>query len=99
MLPRGCVGVVVVHRIGVGVESWPDPFEAALSRIEVRKVEIPRFQGRRDRFTTLPDSLRPALTKHLEVLRKTHAADLAAGSCGVTLPDAIERKLGSASRD
>jgi len=75
-------------------------------RLRVKDVDWERHQlcvrqgkGRRDRFTTLPASLRPALTEHLKVLRRTHAADLKARSCGVTLPDAIERKLGSASRD
>jgi integron integrase len=73
-------------------------------RVRVKDLDWERHQlcvrqgkGRRDRFTTLPASLRPALTEHLEGLRATHLADVASG-CGVTLPDALERKLGSASR-
>ena len=54
-------------------------------------------KGRRDRFTTLPESLRPALTEHLEAVRAIHEADVALGR-GVGLPGALERKLGSASR-
>ncbi len=55
-------------------------------------------KGRRDRFTTLPASLQPALTEHIETLRALHRADLASGSRGVTLPDALDRKLQGASR-
>ncbi len=75
-------------------------------RVRIKDLDWERNQlcvrqgkGRRDRFTTLPASARPALEQHIERLRALHRADLRAGYRGVTLPDALERKLGTASRD
>ncbi len=66
---------------------------------ERRQLCVRQGKGRRDRYTTLPASLRPGLTAHFETLRTLHRRDLLAGFRGVTLPNALKRKLGSASRD
>ena len=75
-------------------------------RLRVKDLDWERSQlcvregkGRRDRFTTLPGSLRPALTTHLEHVHTLYRRDLEAGSHGVPLPNALARKLGAASRD
>lgn len=73
-------------------------------RLRVKDLDWERHQlcvrqgkGRQDRFTTLPASLRPALAPHVHYLREQHLRDLAAGSGGARLPDALERKIGTAS--
>jgi len=75
-------------------------------RLRVKDLDWDRHQlsvrqgkGRHDRVTTLPASARPALTAHMQVLRTLHERDIAAGYRGVTLPDALDRKLPSASTD
>jgi integron integrase len=65
---------------------------------ERQQLCIRQGKGRRDRFTTLPASLEAALTSHVEGLRSLRKRDLAAGSHGATLPDALDRKLGAASK-
>jgi site-specific recombinase XerD len=65
---------------------------------ERQQLCIRQGKGRRDRFTTLPASLEAALTSHVEGLRSLRERDLAAGSHGATLPDALDRKLGAASK-
>jgi len=45
-------------------------------------LRIEQGKGRKDRFTTLPVSIRPDLTAHIERLRVLHRRDLAAGSSG-----------------
>jgi integron integrase len=66
---------------------------------ERQQLCVRQGKGRHDRFTTLPTSLRPALSTHIDRLRTLHHRDLAAGSHGVSLPDALDRKLPGASRD
>jgi len=56
-------------------------------------------KGRKDRLTMLPERLAPALRAHLAQVRDRHRNDLAAGSGFVALPDALDRKYPSASRD
>jgi integron integrase len=57
-------------------------------------------KGRKDRYTTLPASLRSAMEEHLDAVRATHAGDLKSGEGCAPLPYALERKLGArASRD
>ena len=64
-----------------------------LARGEIR---IRRAKGARDRVTMLPVAARDLLNAHLKRVRAFHARDLAAGGGGVTLPDALQRKLPSA---
>ena len=56
-------------------------------------------KGRRDRVTVLPRSLVPELEAHLARTRRTFEQDLAEGFGEVYLPDALERKYPSASRE
>ena len=74
-------------------------------RLRVKDLDWERHQlcvrqgkGRKDRFTTLPASARPALERHLEGLRNLHEADRAAGTSGVELPDGLDRKFRNAGR-
>jgi len=74
-------------------------------RLRVKDLDWERHQlcvrqgkGRRDRFTTLPASARPAISAHMEKLHALHRRDLKAGYRGATLPDALDRKFPSASR-
>ncbi len=70
-------------------------------RVRVKDLDFQRRQlcvrqgkGRKDRFTTLPGSLRDPLLEHLRAVRRTHGRDLAAGLGCAPLPYALERKLG-----
>ena len=47
----------------------------------------------------LPQSLKPALLKHLEKVRALHDADLKAGAGRVVLPDALSVKYPNADRE
>ncbi len=62
------------------------------------QVTIREAKGQRERVTLLPQSLGPALEKHLAGVRDLHRRDLEAGYAGVPLPGALERKYPSASR-
>jgi integron integrase len=75
-------------------------------RLRVKDVDFVRGEivvrdgkGRKDRVTVLPGRLAEPLAIHIERVRQRHAADLAAGAGSVALPDALERKYPSASRD
>jgi integron integrase len=56
-------------------------------------------KGRKDRVTVLPMSLIAPLRAHLTRVRLQHESDCAAGLGSVALPDALERKYPSASRE
>ncbi len=56
-------------------------------------------KGRKDRFTTLPASFEPILSRHIYACRTLHQRDLLDGYHGVALPDALGRKIPSAARD
>ena len=69
-------------------------------RLRVKDLDWERHQlcirqgkGRRDRYTTLPASARPAITAHIETLRRLHQGDLRAGFRGAQLPDPLDRKF------
>jgi integron integrase len=75
-------------------------------RLRVKDIDFARSQlcvrqgkGRKDRFTTLPDSIRPAMSLHLAQVRALHQRDLKNGHGRAPLPHALDRKLPSASRD
>jgi len=67
-----------------------------LDRLELRLRD---GKGRKDRVTMIPAALRRALAERLRCVRELHAADLALGRGSVALPDGLERKLPSASRE
>ena len=56
-------------------------------------------KGRKDRVTLLPARLEPALRSHLARAHTQHARDLARGLGSVSLPDALDRKYPSATRE
>jgi integron integrase len=66
------------------------------SRHEIR---VRDGKGRKDRVTTLPASIVPALTEHLERVQAQHRMDLAAGAGFVALPDALRAKYPAAPRE
>jgi integron integrase len=56
-------------------------------------------KGKKDRTVPLPETIVPELTSQLEVVKKNHDEDLAAGYAGVFLDDRLEKKYPSAARD
>ena len=56
-------------------------------------------KGGRERKTMLPVSLAGLVRQHLEKVKRRHEQDLAEGFGSVYLPDALERKIPSASRE
>jgi integron integrase len=75
-------------------------------RLRVKDLDFARGEltvhdgkGRKDRVTVLPGRLIPLLEAHLERVRERHTADLARGAGGVLLPDALDRKYPSASKE
>jgi len=62
------------------------------------QIHIRDPKGRRDRQTMLPHTAIPLLKNHLESVRELHNADLKSGFGAVWLPDAIDRKIPSASK-
>ncbi len=75
-------------------------------RLRVKDVDFGRNQiviragkGDKDRVTMLPQTLAEPLRDHLETVKRTHEADLAAGHGEVLLPDALSQKYASASRE
>ena len=59
---------------------------------EAREIRVRDGKGRKDRGTTLPDSLAAPLRRHPETVRATFERDLADGFGAVALPDALARK-------
>ena len=59
---------------------------------ERRQLIIRDAKGGRDRVTVLPESLVPALEKHLARVEALHDTDLRSGLGRVSLPFALERK-------
>jgi integron integrase len=64
-----------------------------------REIRVHDGKGRKDRVTMVPASLVDDLRTQLERARRQHAIDLREGAGHVELPDALTRKLPSASRD
>jgi integron integrase len=62
------------------------------------QLTVRRGKGQKDRCAPLPVSLKPALMKHLENLRRLHRRDLEEGTV-VPLPTALARKYPQASRE
>jgi integron integrase len=56
-------------------------------------------KGGKDRTVPLPQAIMPELTAQLEIVRKLHDADLAAGYTGVFLDDQLEKKYPSAAKN
>ncbi len=56
-------------------------------------------KGKKDRTVPLPQAIIPELTAQLEIVKKLHAVDLAAGYTGVFLDDQLEKKYPLAAKD
>ena len=63
------------------------------------EIRVRDGKGRKDRVTVLPASLVGSLREQVERVRRLHVADLARGEGSVALPDALERKSPTASRE
>ncbi len=81
-------------RLMEGVRLRVKDVDFAASQVVVRNGK-----GDKDRVTTLPVSLVERLRTHLERVRATHEADLAAGRGEAWLPEALARKWPQAARD
>jgi integron integrase len=57
-----------------------------------RQLQIYDGKGGKHRLTVLPEAVVPALTAHVERLRRLHAEDRAAGWPGVWLPEGLAAK-------
>ncbi|MCX7634410.1 MAG: integron integrase [Syntrophales bacterium] len=75
-------------------------------RLRVKDIDFERGaiivragKGDKDRLTVLPESLKPRLRDHLDRVREIYEKDLAAGTDGVALPDALERKYPKAGKE
>jgi site-specific recombinase XerD len=66
---------------------------------ERNQIVVRRGKGQKDRVTMLPARVKPAMDKHLAVVRQQHAADLAGGVGRVVLPFALDRKYPNAGAD
>jgi integron integrase len=64
-----------------------------------RLLVVREGKGAKDRRTMLPDSLQQPLRAQIEVVRRIHDNDLAAGHGEVWLPDALTRKFVNAGRE
>ena len=62
------------------------------------QIVVRHGKGGRDRITMLPDALVPDLLDHLHHVQRLYHRDVQAGQGFVSLPDALDRKLASASR-
>ncbi|HTY88685.1 MAG TPA: integron integrase [Candidatus Acidoferrum sp.] len=67
--------------------------------LKMKQVTVRDGKGAKDRFTTLAESLVPALREHLHRVELIHREDLAAGGGAVYLPGALERKYPQAARE
>jgi len=97
---RGMPGLMCALMYGSGLRLLE------CCRLRIKDVDFVRGElvvhdgkGRKDRTTVLPARLVAPLAKHIERVRMRHTADLAAGTGSVLLPDALERKYPSASRE
>ena len=75
-------------------------------RLRIKDVDFERNQiivhggkGDKDRYTMLPERVKPGLQNHLEQVRVTHTADLRLGLGAVWLPEGLARKYPKASRE
>jgi integron integrase len=67
--------------------------------LERGEILIRAGKGGRDRRTMLPEALRTPLKQQLDRVQDLHSQDLARGHGEVPLPDAIDKKIPTASRD
>jgi integron integrase len=90
---KGTVGLMAELMYGSGLRLLE------LLRLRVHHLDFARGQlkivaakGDKDRVTVLPEGVVGRLQEHVNRLRELHAADRAAGLCGVWLPEGLARK-------
>jgi len=66
--------------------------------VEARILTV-HGKGKKDRTVPLPETIMEQLTSQLELVKKIHDEDLAAGYAGVVLDDRLEKKDPSAAKD
>lgn len=66
---------------------------------ERHEIRLRGGKGAKDRVTVLPDVVCDGLRAHLEVVRRLHRRDLAAGGGAVVLPGALDIKLPRAAKE
>lgn len=64
---------------------------------EYLQITIRDGKGAKDRVTVLPEQLVPGIERQMENVRQILEQDIALGKNGVSLPDAIDRKIKKAS--
>ncbi len=64
-----------------------------------KQITVRGGKGNKDRVTLFPSAAREELTRHLEIARRQHRADLALGAGWVELPLALGRKYPQAGRE
>ena len=62
-------------------------------------VHVIQGQGNKDRMTLLSERLKPSLNRHIEKCRVLFSSDRNRGKPGVSMPPALERKYGNASKE
>jgi integron integrase len=67
--------------------------------IERSEILVRHGKGGRDRVTVLPAAATAPLAAHLDIVRRRHTTDLAAGYGKVRLPDALAHKYPGAERE
>lgn len=65
----------------------------------MKQISVRSGKGRKDRFTTLSDSVIPLLENHLEKVKLLHEKDLREGYGAVYLPYALARKYPNAAKE
>ena len=65
----------------------------------LNEITVRRGKGDRDRITMLPESLKPALSAHLQRVHLLHDRQVAAGAGWVEIRGALVKKYPSAGRD
>ncbi|HJZ53679.1 MAG TPA: integron integrase [Gemmataceae bacterium] len=66
---------------------------------ELNQITIRQGKGDKDRYTVLPEVIKPLLRDHLEGVKQQHEADQVAGNGRVYLPEALRRKYPGAERE
>ena len=64
-----------------------------------KEITVRSGKGAKDRISMLPARVGPALSAHLENVRRQHQADLGRGEGSVELPDALDRKYPRAASE
>jgi integron integrase len=97
---RGVERLIVILLYGAGLRL-EECLELRVKDIDFERCQIAVRQGkgRKDRMTTLPESAKDALAKHLEIVRRLHEADLERGFGRVVLPFALARKFPRAGKE